>query len=172
MQRRIITLVFLLLWPALVYSANDQITITNYYPSPQGSYKEIYLKPHPRGTCDSSKIGTIVYDSSEASVNKLKVCTDTGWQFVNSSSGSLDCKTFYAWSPDRYNGSCSCVAPYNKMVSGGCFFSGQTGGASYPGPTTSLIDNSSYPDTSTNTWYCSDNTNHADLWIVFVRCCK
>ncbi|MEW6100994.1 MAG: hypothetical protein AB1481_01725, partial [Candidatus Omnitrophota bacterium] len=60
--------------------AQEEITITTYYPSPRGMYNEVTLYPHavPTG-CDDAKMGTLYYDSDD---NQIYVCKGTveGWK--------------------------------------------------------------------------------------------
>ena len=65
--------------------AADQITITTYYPSPYGVYKELRLNPIPTASqppCNNNLKGTMYYDKDKDS---LYVCSkdptsgNTGW---------------------------------------------------------------------------------------------
>lgn len=55
--------------------SNDQITITTYYPSPNGQYNELRFFPHPTATvsCDAAHMGYVFYNSTPG-VDGLMVC--------------------------------------------------------------------------------------------------
>ncbi len=61
-----------------VLFAQEQLTITTYYPSPYGSYNELQLYPHssPVTACNATTRGTMYYDSDD---NQIKVCDGTSW---------------------------------------------------------------------------------------------
>lgn len=71
----IIMLVFALLVTAHSF-ADENLTITTYYPSPYGVYKELRLFPSTQPTCDANHWGTLYYNSAD---NKVYVCKNTGW---------------------------------------------------------------------------------------------
>ncbi len=62
--------------------AQEEITITTYYPSPYGSYNELQLYPHssPTTPCNSSSKGTMYYDSDD---NTMYVCNGTTWRSIS-----------------------------------------------------------------------------------------
>ncbi|MCK4810227.1 MAG: hypothetical protein KAS99_04745 [Candidatus Omnitrophica bacterium] len=58
--------------------SQESITLTTYYPSPYGVYKELRLYPNdsPTGCGDAADEGKMYYDDSE---HQLKVCIDDGF---------------------------------------------------------------------------------------------
>jgi len=69
----------LLLFPAFICAqTTEEITITTYYPSPYGVYKEMRLYPNNTpSTCNANNVGAMYYDSA-SSPAKTKVCKQTG----------------------------------------------------------------------------------------------
>ncbi len=77
-------------WLALIFLVNflsassifaqEQITLTTYYPAPFGGYDRMRLVPHDSSTspitCDSNSEGTMYYDDNDKAI---KVCKDDGW---------------------------------------------------------------------------------------------
>jgi len=57
---------------------SEQITITTYYPSPYGVYKQLRLYPSntPPGDCDANSEGSLYYDNTTGQ-KQVKVCTET-----------------------------------------------------------------------------------------------
>jgi hypothetical protein len=68
-------LLFLCVSPCL--SQEDSVTVTTYYPTPQGAYSRLRLTPTvctTDGTC--TRPGEMCFDSS---INKLLICQNTTW---------------------------------------------------------------------------------------------
>ncbi|MDD3345698.1 MAG: hypothetical protein PHO34_04660 [Candidatus Omnitrophica bacterium] len=91
-------LAFVFLFAASTVAASaEDITITTYYPSPYGSYNELQLYPHssPTVSCNSSKRGTMYYDSDD---NNMYVCNGTSWLVLSKGSAF----TYYCFSSSAY----------------------------------------------------------------------
>lgn len=73
-----------LIWASMVLAADESITITTYYPSPTGVYKQLKLAPQssPPSACDSNARGTMYYNSTD---NLVYACNGTAF---NSMSGA------------------------------------------------------------------------------------
>jgi hypothetical protein len=77
--------VFILLFTVLILAyADDQVTITTYYPSPYGVYRNLQLAPTGQPTSGVTP-GVMYYNNSQ---NVIKFRNDTGWQNLT---GQLDC---------------------------------------------------------------------------------
>jgi hypothetical protein len=83
-----ILLSFIFLSPAFSQSANETLTISTYYPSPYGVYKELRLYPHTSPTaCDSLTEGNMYYNSA---THEVMVCKwvggflDYDWRSISS----------------------------------------------------------------------------------------
>ncbi len=104
--------------PVTVFS-QETLTITTYYPSPSGVYKELKLQPQttPPSPCNSSNSeGKMYYDRGNHTVY---ICTDTGggsysWEALNISSYSL-----MGWCR-RSGSSCNALAPAFCIVGNQC----------------------------------------------------
>ncbi len=60
------------------FAEDESFTITTYYPSPYGVYKELRLYPNTSpNTCDATNEGAMYYDDSPT-VKQVKVCRKTG----------------------------------------------------------------------------------------------
>lgn len=83
MPKFLLTVLFILFFSHFSFSAN-QITITTYYPSPYGIYKELRLNPIPtaqKPNCDDTLKGSLYYDQDK---DTLFVCSQ------DPSSGNTD----------------------------------------------------------------------------------
>jgi hypothetical protein len=84
----------------IVYS-QEKITITTYYPSPEGVYKSMTLHPHddfdPSGGCSD---GAMYYDDSE---DRGYICEDGSWQALGGLRylGTVDVSVSTAWTSDK-----------------------------------------------------------------------
>jgi hypothetical protein len=87
MKKLFLALFFLVFLVNLNYAQEEQLTITTYYPSPVGVYRNLRLYPTTQPDCDTitgNNRGTLYYNDSE---NKLYLCKDTGWTEVGGAGG-------------------------------------------------------------------------------------
>ena len=95
-----ILLVLALLSVGIVYS-QEKITITTYYPSPEGVYKSMILHPHddfdPSGSCSD---GAMYYDDSE---DRGYICEGGSWQVLGGLRylGTVSVHSETTWTSDR-----------------------------------------------------------------------
>ena len=94
-MRKIIIFVGIILFFGVGFClAQEEITITTYYPSPYGVYKNLRLYPtddiDPTGACSDK--GVMYYDDSD---NQLYVCDGSAWQ---SSMGGVPSGAIMMWS--------------------------------------------------------------------------
>lgn len=81
------TLVFVLVLSS-VFAAEETLTITTYYPSPYGAYRELqtnilyFSGGLEKESTPCSREGGIIYDDSE---NKLYLCDGGGWRLIGDS---------------------------------------------------------------------------------------
>jgi hypothetical protein len=72
--------------------AQEQLTISTYYPSPYGSYNELQLIPHNPATssCTTAADGGKIYFDDSVAPNRMKVCDNVGgsWGWHNLGGGS------------------------------------------------------------------------------------
>lgn len=69
--------------------AQESLTITTYYPSPQGAYKTLKLQPHntPRSCSGAADEGWMYYDSD---LSIFRVCTNVGGVYAYRIAGMWD----------------------------------------------------------------------------------
>ena len=74
-------LVLIFVLPSFTF-ADDSVTITTYYPSPFGTYKELKLFPNTSpSTCNASNEGAMYYDDS---TNQIRFCNGSApWQIIS-----------------------------------------------------------------------------------------
>jgi len=115
MIKKLFLLVLLLSIASICFAQgeSEQLTITTYYPSPYGVYKQLRLFPNDDpGTCDSNKEGTLYYDQSEQAV---KVCRITssgayGWEIPpGEDSGEAPSGTWCGLCGDGYSNLVPCM---------------------------------------------------------------
>lgn len=71
-----ITLFFIFSFSSFAFCA-DEVTITTYYPSPYGVYKELRLHPNDApNVCNAANKGAVYYSDLES---QMKVCNGTTW---------------------------------------------------------------------------------------------
>ena len=170
MRQAIFLATILVLLIFTISFAQEQLTITTYYPSPYGSYNELQLSPHtPAVTnCNSlNAVGTIYYDSIAGSV---QLCTPNGtggfwWTGIGGGGGPAPASTVIYTNQDPAAG----VSPGHVIrCDTGDLATG--GGISVLGVTTYHVT-SSMPDGSDG-WYCAgfDNGGGAAVTVCYVRC--
>ena len=94
MKRRcVFAIIALLISPASLFAQNNQtesLTITTYYPSPFGVYRNMQLYPSelPVGTAEQE--GVMYYDKN---THSIRYRNDTGWQNITSGEiGRASCR--------------------------------------------------------------------------------
>lgn len=102
MRRRLFFTVFLLIIALSSYSicfaqatASEEITITTYYPSPYGTYKNLRLYPSEKPTGASVKEGLMYYDTDD---HELRYRNDSKWVKLK----GIDCR-LVAFSPAKHD---------------------------------------------------------------------
>jgi len=92
MLKMIILTLAAILFVSFSYAAEEQITITTYYPSPYGVYKELKLHPNTApNTCNEDNEGAMYYDANaDIAKRRPKVCTktDTSYEWKDLGGGS------------------------------------------------------------------------------------
>jgi len=85
-KKSLICVICFLICVICVY-AQEEITITTYYPSPYGSYNELQLWPHssPVTGCNANTQGTMYLDSDDY---QIYVCDGSTWQPLSSGAPS------------------------------------------------------------------------------------
>ena len=95
-----IVLILAFLFVGIVYS-QEKITITTYYPSPEGVYKSMILHPHddfdPSGSCSH---GAMYYDDSE---DRGYICEGGYWQILGGLRylGTVNVQAKTNWTSDK-----------------------------------------------------------------------
>ena len=81
-----ISLALLLIFPLLAL-AQEEITITTYYPSPHGVYQELRLYPTdtPPSECNEANEGAIYYDSNTKQIMVCSQQPDFSYDWLTSS---------------------------------------------------------------------------------------
>ena len=93
---------------AFAQSQSEQLTITTYYPSPYGVYKNVRLFPVTdcaTGTCDAANEGVLCYDD-RINLWGLNVCQQTGtstYSFLKVQTGTKASYTAYCYTPTSWN---------------------------------------------------------------------
>lgn len=102
----LLSLIFLLLCPPYLFSAEENITLSTYYPSPKGIYKTLRLYPTLGITsgsfCCSSpdKKGEIVY-SDNVGENRILVCGNScNWEEIKGGLWELNSQDGYLYPRD------------------------------------------------------------------------
>jgi len=142
---------FVFIFP--LFAEEESYTITTYYPSPYGVYKELKLYPNTSpNPCDINNKGAMYYNDAD---NQVYVCDGSSWKTVGAPSGTISmfataCPTGwtrFAALDNKFprgsatyggtGGDSSHVHSYSGRTSpsGGGVPGGLTGGAEAPGHT-------------------------------------
>jgi len=155
-----VVLVLVMCQPLL---AQEQLTISTYYPSPYGSYDQLEVsrsvtyQPIDKSTITDPRRGELIYDSSD---DQFYYYNASAW--VSLGGGG----TPASWNCAVVNGTSqvtsSAVCPVNrKLITGGC-----TGGTS----TSHTVPTSRpQPGTGTGGWFCASNTAYS--LTAYAWCC-
>jgi hypothetical protein len=92
-MRHIVIVFILLSLINIAYADEDKITITTYYPSPYGVYRNMRLYPSNEPTAGVDR-GLMYYNQSD---NMLKYRNDTGWVNITGGGGGGVSYTKYCY---------------------------------------------------------------------------
>jgi hypothetical protein len=80
--------VFMVLAFSGLAMADENVTITTYYPSPNGVYRNLRLYPSAETTCDASKDGTMYFNNTTVpSVGRICHYNGTGYEWADFGAG-------------------------------------------------------------------------------------
>lgn len=112
----------------------ETVTITTYYPSPQGTYRSLRLFPnHQPPPCDSDHVGALHYDDGTNPAGLLKglyYCTGSSWQAIGGGGGNFWTQNGNALYPNNlnWNVGAGTSTPQAKFTArGSVLFVGSTG---------------------------------------------